>query len=136
VFDDAVQLTFGDIPETIHELEPDESSWIVIVTRSHHLDKDALKEGVARERLEQVHAPIGLDLGAETPDEIALTIAAEMLMIRKKGSGASLHTLHRLLEDGVAKANPFSALMLLEGSIRAEKGFTNDVPTCSLLTRS
>src|SRR5215467_2554736 len=132
VFDAAVQLTFGDIPETIHELEPDESSWIVIVTRGHHLDKDALKaaletnavyigmigspskvkrifkdllkEGVSRERLEQVHAPIGLDLGAETPDEIALSIAAEMLMIRKKGSGASLHTLLRLLEDEVGVA--------------------------------
>ena len=130
VFDDEVQLTFGDIPETIHEMEPDESSWIVIVTRGHHLDKDALqaaletnatyigmigspskvkrifkdllKEGIARERLEQVHAPIGLDLGAETPDEIALSIAAEMLMIRKKGSGASLNMLHRLLEDEVA----------------------------------
>jgi len=127
VFEEKVQLTFGDIPQTIHELEPDESSWIVIVTRGHHLDKDALKaaletnaayigmigspskvrrifkdlltEGIARERLEQVHAPIGLDLGGETPDEIALSIAAEMLMIRKKGSGSSLKTLHRLLDD-------------------------------------
>ena len=129
VFDDKVQLTFGDIPQTIHELEPDESSWIVIVTRGHHLDKDALqaaletnatyigmigspskvkrifkdllKEGFSHERLEQVHAPIGLDLGAETPDEIALSIAAEMVMIRKKASGASLKTIHHLLEEEV-----------------------------------
>jgi len=129
-FEDKVQLTFGDIPQTIHELEPDESSWIVIVTRGHHLDKDALKaaletnvayvgmigspskvkrifkdllnEGISRERLEQVHAPIGLDLGAETPDEIALSIAAEMLMIRKKATGASLKTMHHLLEEEVA----------------------------------
>jgi len=129
VFDDKVQLTFGDIPQTIHELEPDESSWIVIVTRGHHLDKDALQaaletnatyvgmigspskvkrifkdllnEGISRERLEQVHAPIGLDLGAETPDEIALSIAAEMVMIRKKASGASLKTKHHLLEEEV-----------------------------------
>src|SRR3989454_9904700 len=127
VFEDKVQLTFGDIPQTIHELEPDESSWIVIVTRGHHLDKDALraaiesraayvgmigspnkvkhifkdllKEGISRERLAQVHAPIGLDLGAETPDEIALSIAAEMVMIRKKGSGAPLKTMHQLLEE-------------------------------------
>jgi len=46
VFDETVQLTFGDIPETIHELEPDESSWIVIVTRGHHLDKDALRAAI------------------------------------------------------------------------------------------
>src|SRR6266849_972214 len=137
VFDDTVQLTFGDIPQTIHELEPDESSWIVIVTRGHHLDKDALqaaletnaayvgmigspskvkrifkdllKEGISRERLEQVHAPIGLDLGAETPDEIALSIAAEMVMIRKKGSGAPLKTMHQLLEEiSLAESHPDS----------------------------
>src|SRR2546425_8949621 len=129
VFGDKVQLTFGDIPETIRELEPDEASWLVIVTRGHHLDKDALRaavesnaayvgmigspskvkhifkdlleEGVSPERLAQVHAPIGLDLGAETPDEIALSIAAEMLMIRKKGSGAPLNTMHQLLEEKV-----------------------------------
>src|SRR5215472_17267908 len=130
VFGDKVQLTFGDIPQTIRELEPDEASWIVIVTRGHHLDKDALraaleshaayvgmigspskvrhifkdllKEGITAERLAQVHAPIGLDLGAETPDEIALSIAAEMLMLRKKGTGASLKTMHELLEEKVA----------------------------------
>jgi xanthine dehydrogenase accessory factor len=130
VFGDQIQLTFGDIPQTIRELEPDESSWIVIVTRGHHLDKDALKaaletratyvgmigspgkvrrifkdllkEGFARERLEQVHAPIGLDLGAQTPDEIALSIAAEMVMLRRKASGAQLNTLHHLLEEEVS----------------------------------
>src|SRR5260370_1743929 len=42
-FSEKVQLTFGDIPQTIRELEPDEASWIVIVTRGHHLDKDALR---------------------------------------------------------------------------------------------
>src|SRR6516164_1300615 len=127
VFDDAVQLTFGDIPETIHELEPDESSWVVIVTRGHHLDKDALKaaldthaayigmigspskvkrifrdllkEGVSRARLEHVHAPIGLDLGAETPDEIALSIAAEMLMLRRQATGVALKSVHHLLDE-------------------------------------
>lgn len=127
VFGDKVQLTFGDIPQTIRELEPDAASYIVVVTRGHHLDKDALraaietnagyvgmigspskvrrifrdllKEGVSRERLEQVHAPIGLDLGAQTPDEIALSIAAEMVMLRRKATGAPLNTLHTLLEE-------------------------------------
>ena len=66
-----------------------------------HIFKDLLKEGIPRERLAQVHAPIGRDLGAETPDEIALSIAAEMLMLRKKATGASLHTMHHLLEEEV-----------------------------------
>ncbi len=126
MFGDKVQLTFGDIPQSVRELEPDESSWVVIVTRGHHLDMDALraaleskaayigmigspskvkqifknllKEGIPYERLAQVHAPIGLDLGAETPDEIALSIAAEMVMLRKKATGVPLKTLHSLLE--------------------------------------
>jgi xanthine dehydrogenase accessory factor len=126
-FGDGVELTFGDIPQTIRELEPDEASWIVIVTRGHHIDKDALraaletqaryigmigspgkiknifrdllKDGFSRERLAEVHTPIGLDLGAETPNEIALSIAAEMLMIRKNGSGAPLKTLHHFLDE-------------------------------------
>src|SRR2546421_1104170 len=128
-FGDKVQLTFGDIPQTIRELEPDEASWIVIVTRGHHLDKDALqaaletnaryvgmigspgkiknifrdllKDGISRERLAQVHSPIGLDLGAETPEEIALSIAAEMLMLRKKGTGVPLKTMHHFLDEVV-----------------------------------
>src|SRR5205085_11385130 len=128
-FGDKVQLTFGDIPQTIRELEPDEASWIVIVTRGHHLDKDALqaaletnanyvgmigspskvkrifrdllKEGISRERLAQVHAPIGLNLGAETLDEIALSIADAVVMMRKKASGAPLKTMHQLLEEEV-----------------------------------
>ncbi|MDQ2715376.1 MAG: XdhC/CoxI family protein [Chloroflexota bacterium] len=130
VFGDTVQLVFGDIPQTLRDLEPDDASWIVIVTRGHHLDKDALraaietraayvgmigspskvrhifrdllKEGISPERLAQVHAPIGLDLGAETPDEIALSIAAEMVMLRRQASGAPLNTRHRLLEDEIA----------------------------------
>ncbi len=127
IFGNRVQLTFGDIPQTIRELEPDEASWIVIVTRGHHLDTDALKaaletnaryigmigspgkiknifrhlleEGFPRERLAQVHTPIGLDLGAETPDEIALSIAAEMVMLRKNGTGVPLKAKHNFLDE-------------------------------------
>ncbi len=126
-FGDNVQLVFGDIPQTLRDLKPDESSWIVVVTRGHTLDKDALraalesktayigmigspskvkqifktliKEGMPPEHLARVHAPIGLDIGAETPDEIALSIAAEILMLRKKGTGAPLKTMHHLLEE-------------------------------------
>ncbi len=126
-FGDKIQLAFGDIPQTLRQLEPDESSWIVIVTRGHTLDKEALhvaleskaayigmigspskvknifksllKEGIAAERLAQVSAPIGLDLGAETPDEIALSIAAEMLMLRKKGTGTQLKSMHHLIQE-------------------------------------
>lgn len=45
---------------------------------------------VAPEKLARVHAPMGLELEAETPEEIAVSILAEILMIRNGGSGASM----------------------------------------------
>jgi xanthine dehydrogenase accessory factor len=48
----------------------------------------ALKEkGVAEEKIAKVHSPMGLELQAETPEEIAVSIMAEILMLRDKGSG-------------------------------------------------
>jgi xanthine dehydrogenase accessory factor len=45
--------------------------------------KELEGEGVAREKLERVHAPIGLDIGAITPEEIAVAITAEMIAVRR-----------------------------------------------------
>ena len=51
----------------------------------------ALKEqGVPAEKIERVHSPIGLELQAETPEEIAVSILAEILMIRNKGTGKEM----------------------------------------------
>jgi len=87
------------------------SSYIVIVTRGHRDDmrvlrwaidtearyiamigsrrkviavlKEFEKEGVARENFERVHAPMGLEIGAITPEEIAISVAAEMIAVRR-----------------------------------------------------
>jgi xanthine dehydrogenase accessory factor len=51
----------------------------------------ALKErGFTDEEIARIHAPIGLDLGSRTPEEIALSIAAEIIQTRRGGSGAAL----------------------------------------------
>jgi xanthine dehydrogenase accessory factor len=48
----------------------------------------ALKaKGVSEEKLARVHSPMGLELHAETPEEIAVSIMAEVLMVRDKGTG-------------------------------------------------
>ena len=48
----------------------------------------ALKEkGVLGEQIARVHSPMGLELNAETPEEIAVSIMAEVLMIKDKGTG-------------------------------------------------
>jgi xanthine dehydrogenase accessory factor len=51
----------------------------------------ALKDkGVSDENIAKVHSPIGLELQAETPEEIAVSIMAEVLMLRDKGTGKSM----------------------------------------------
>ena len=135
---ESVTLTVGDIPELLPSLMPDAMTALVIVTRGHKVDQDALeaalttpagyigmigspgkvrtifrkllRKGITAEALEQVHAPVGLDLGAKTPDEIALSIAAELLMWRRGGSGEPLREhaaiLAQLLTESPDEAEP------------------------------
>jgi xanthine dehydrogenase accessory factor len=52
---------------------------------------DKLKEmGVSEKQIAKVHSPIGLELQAETPEEIAVSIMAEILMLRGGGTGKSM----------------------------------------------
>jgi xanthine dehydrogenase accessory factor len=95
-----------------NEITLDEECYIVIVTRGHLHDKVILKqalntgaiyigmigskrkreevyhtleaEGVSRSRLEEVYSPIGLQIGAESPEEIAVSITAELIQSRVK----------------------------------------------------
>ena len=88
------------------------NSYIVIVTHSHKYDKDVLvkvirsdcayigmigshnkiaktyssleKEGIEKALLEKVHAPIGIDIDAEGPSEIAISIAAELIAVQRR----------------------------------------------------
>ncbi len=48
------------------------------------------KKGVSDAKIAKVHSPIGLELQAETPEEIAVSIMAEVLMIKNKGTGKSM----------------------------------------------
>ena len=52
--------------------------------------RDLIKDGVAPEILARIRVPTGLDLGAETPMEIAISIMAEMLMVQRHATGAPL----------------------------------------------
>lgn len=96
--------------EVIHGLPIDNDSYLVIVTRGHLQDRNVLQQaletdatyigmigskkkvadtfaalredGVSEESIARVHAPIGLPIGAETPEEIAVSIAAEIIHAR------------------------------------------------------
>jgi xanthine dehydrogenase accessory factor len=126
-----VQTEVGDLPELLVRHRPDAMTAVVIVTRGHRADRDALRaaiatpagyvgmigsrgkvrqifralrrEGVSADDLARVYAPIGLDLRAETPDEIALSIAAELLMWRRGGTGRSLRDEQGILAQVLAE---------------------------------
>ena len=100
---------------------------VAIVTRGHKQDEDCLRavaaakadyvgmigsrrrtnivldklreEGTDSAQLQKVHAPIGLDIGAVSPEEVALAILAEIVANRRGGSGASLSSWRRPLRD-------------------------------------
>ncbi|WP_217244904.1 XdhC family protein [Streptomyces sp. AC602_WCS936] len=72
-------------------------------SRRTHLDREArLREvGVSDLELARLRSPIGLDLGARTPEETALSIAAEIVAARRGGTGASLTGAHTAIHhDG------------------------------------
>jgi xanthine dehydrogenase accessory factor len=50
-----------------------------------------LLEGVPAEKVEKVWAPAGLDLGAATPEEIALSIISQIVLLRRGGSAKVMH---------------------------------------------
>jgi xanthine dehydrogenase accessory factor len=108
-----------DFDEAIKTLDPSEASYIVIVTRGHRDDMRILRwavqtraryvgmigskrkvieifktlqnEGVPAHLFERVHAPIGLDIGAITPEEIAVAITAELIAIRRQSAANLPH---------------------------------------------
>ena len=57
--------------------------------------KELEAEGIPRERLEAVHAPLGLDIGADNPEEIAVSVVAELISTRRSG-GKPAHEVRSL----------------------------------------
>ncbi|MCA9931148.1 MAG: XdhC family protein [Anaerolineales bacterium] len=50
-----------------------------------------IEDGVPAEKLARIHSPLGLELNAETPEEIAVSILAEITMLRRSGTGVPMH---------------------------------------------
>ena len=105
------QEIFTSYDEAFEKLKPNGSSYLVIVTRGHKEDMRVLawavrtaaryvgmigskrkvlsvykaleEEGYSARDFERVHAPVGLDIGALSPEEIAISIAAELIAVRR-----------------------------------------------------
>jgi xanthine dehydrogenase accessory factor len=106
------EATFADEYEAVFpKLAVNSSTYLIIVTRGHRDDmrvlrwavstpakyiamigskrktisvvKELEKEGIPRQAFEKIFAPMGLEIGAETPEEIAISVVAEMIAVRR-----------------------------------------------------
>ncbi|MBA2702785.1 MAG: XdhC family protein [Blastocatellia bacterium] len=89
-------LTLSELPGHGSDLDnlpagtPDYVGLIGSKRRTRIVLERLREAGVSAEQLANVHAPIGLDIGAVTPEEVALAIIAEIVAVRRGGSGHSL----------------------------------------------
>lgn len=121
-FPEATELIVETIPDALAHIQWPANSFVVVVTRGHRYDLDALRAihgrtfryvgmigsrakvkrvfdellaaGCAAGWLKTVYAPIGLDIGAVTPAEIAVSILAELVAVRS-GKGAEALQMSR-----------------------------------------
>ncbi len=117
-FPEADRVICADFGETLRDFPITPSTYVVIITRAHTYDEEALRlilgkpaayigmigsrrrvqtvfrtlaaEGYAREGIQDIRAPIGLDIGSELPEEIALSIISEVVASRRGGRGEPL----------------------------------------------
>ena len=110
-FPEAAEVYAAEYEELFPKLAINENSYLIIVTRGHRDDMRVLrlaiatparyiamigskrkvlnvireleKEGLPAEAFERLHAPMGLDIGAITPEEIAVAVTAEMIAVRR-----------------------------------------------------
>ena len=118
-FPGAQQIIAKDFDDAVKDLTPTESSYIVIATRGHRDDmrvlrwavqtparyvgmvgskrkaitvfRELTREGLNSDLFDRVHSPVGLDIGAVTPAEIAVSVVAEMISVRRRAERALPH---------------------------------------------
>lgn len=115
---DADKFLVCDMADIPQKLEIDDKTYIIMTTRGMVVDvpglaplldtnaafigvigskrrwmmtrKELIAQGVQEKKLDKVHSPIGLELNAETPEEIGISIMAELIMLRNEGTGKSM----------------------------------------------
>ena len=110
-FPEADEILAEEYEDVFPKLTIHESTYLIIVTRGHRDDmrvlrwaattqaryvamigskrkvlsvvKELEKDGLSRQQLDRIHAPMGLEIGAISPEEIAISVAAEMIAVRR-----------------------------------------------------
>ena len=159
-FPEAAEIICDSFEGAFTKLKPRRTDFIVIVTRGHRHDELCLrraleyktsylgmigskrrvkamkemllKEGYSQETMDSVNSPIGLDIGAVTPDEIAIAIIAEVISYRRKRGGAKStekfnlpefdeDVIHRLASD-VKEPMALVTIISAKGSVPRKAG--------------
>jgi xanthine dehydrogenase accessory factor len=122
-FPDADRVIAADFGPSLAGMKITRGHYIVIITRGHQYDEESLMEvadspaayigmigsrrrvqavrnnladmGIDPSKLDRVRAPIGLEIGAETPEEIAVSIVAEIIAVRRGGRGLPMSQIAR-----------------------------------------
>jgi xanthine dehydrogenase accessory factor len=131
-FPEAADIYAEEYEDVFPKLAINENSYLIIVTRGHRDDmrvlglaiatraryiamigskrkvlnviKELEKTGIERSAFERIHAPMGLDIGAISPEEIAISVAAEMIAVRRN-AGSNWRSLSlSLFADDAQKA--------------------------------
>ena len=83
------QVDISDLPDIL--IEP--SAYIGVISSQKRwklTEKQLIKSGVKKEKLLNIHAPSGLDIEVDTSEEIALSIGAQIIIVKRSGTGVSL----------------------------------------------
>lgn len=130
-FPHATDIRIGAFEETLNTLDINEHSFVVVVTRGHVWDEASVKavlrrnpayvgmigskrrakttlerlaeQGYSSAELSRIHTPMGLDIAAETPAEIAVAIAAEIIRVRRDGPPETLPLAAKARPSGPLK---------------------------------
>jgi xanthine dehydrogenase accessory factor len=135
-FPNATEVKVGPFVETLENLEINEQTFAVVVTRGHNWDEasvrtilkrktaylgmigskrrakatlERLADSYSPEQLATIHTPMGLDIGAESPAEIALAICAEIVKVRHRRVGEAISL--------AAKARPAGQFKFVTGVV-------------------
>ena len=143
----ADQVLCEPFSDGLSKIRGDSDSWFIIVTRGHRYDTECLEailqkpyayvgmmgsrrrvaivkdqlevKGVCREALDGVHTPIGLKIGAETPEEIAVSVMAEIIQVKNAGSakgGYSPELLDAVLDPDDSREKVLATIISRKGS--------------------
>lgn len=131
-FPEADITLVGDYRDGFDKLPVNTNSFVVVASRGHQFDdaavsgalrtpasyigllgskrktilifEELIRNGFDPEELRRINAPIGLDIGGRTPEEIAISVMSEIIAFRLGGTGGSMKLQERLLDKAIERA--------------------------------